>query len=93
MINGVVRQLNFENQEFEVVMAGSTFKGGDLLIKPMQEKVWEFAEGAKFLRLEAPPVVGGVLLAMERAGEDGYAHRKTLVDTSFRFYNKYVDAP
>jgi N-acetylglucosamine kinase-like BadF-type ATPase len=92
MIKGVARQLNFENQEFEVIMAGSTFKGGDLLIKPMQEIVWDFAPSAKFLRLEAPPVAGGVLLAMEKAGEDGYTHRQTLIETTQILSKRIIEA-
>jgi N-acetylglucosamine kinase-like BadF-type ATPase len=82
MINGVIRQLKFEAQEFEVVMAGSTFKGGDLLVEPMKQTVLELAPGAKFLLLDAPPVVGGVLLGMEHAGVNGYAHRARLIDTT-----------
>jgi N-acetylglucosamine kinase-like BadF-type ATPase len=88
MINGVIRQLGFETLEFEVVMAGSTFKGGDLLIKPMKDKVWEFAPGANFVRLKSPPVVGGVLLGMEMAGYDGNPHRANLIETTSNFSSK-----
>jgi len=93
MINGVVRQLKFEDQVFEVIMAGSTFKGGDLLTKPMMEAVWELAPGANFLRLEAPPVIGGVLLGMELAGVDGYAHRAKLIETTQNFSNPVTEIP
>jgi N-acetylglucosamine kinase-like BadF-type ATPase len=82
MINGVIRQLKFEEREFEVVMAGSTFKGGPLLIHPMMETVYSLATGTKFLRLAAPPVVGGVLLGMEQAGVNGNPHREKLIETT-----------
>jgi N-acetylglucosamine kinase-like BadF-type ATPase len=82
MVNGVIHQLSFEEQEFEVIMAGSTFKGGDLLIKPMKETVLQLAPGAKFLRLAASPVVGGVLLGMEQAGVNGYVHRSRLIESA-----------
>lgn len=82
MINGVVRQLGFENEMVEVVMAGSTFKGGDLLIGPMVETVCDVAPEARFLRLSAPPVVGGVLLGMEQAGVNGNLYRQELIRTT-----------
>jgi N-acetylglucosamine kinase-like BadF-type ATPase len=81
MINGVARQLNYGSEEFEIVMIGSTFKGGPLLIDPMQKAVKEKFPLAKFFRLEAPPVVGAILLAM---GEDLRTNpeiRKKLVNT------------
>jgi N-acetylglucosamine kinase-like BadF-type ATPase len=65
---GIIRQLGFQDQPVEVVLAGSFFRGGPALIQPLQETVLTDAPGARFVRLAAPPVVGGVLLGMERAG-------------------------
>ncbi len=79
---GVIRQLNFEEQEFEVVMVGSLYAGGDLLLTPFKEAIWQIAPGAKFVRLAAPPVVGGVLLGMEKAGFVGYHLREHLVEAA-----------
>lgn len=79
LIKGVARQLKIETQEFEVILIGSTFKGGPLLLDPMKVAVREFAPKAQFVRLNAPPVVGGVLLGMEQAGVDNTAERKQLV--------------
>jgi N-acetylglucosamine kinase-like BadF-type ATPase len=93
MINGVVRQLKFEDREFEVVMAGSTFKGGHLLIDPMVNTVRRLAPGAKFLRLASPPVVGGVLLGMEQAGVNGNPHRGKLIETTRILIGEVPDAP
>jgi N-acetylglucosamine kinase-like BadF-type ATPase len=80
---GVIRQLNFQDQEFEVVMAGSLFSGGDLYIKPLRETIWRTAPRARFVRLEAPPVVGGVLLAMEQVqGREAYRVRDRLIEST-----------
>lgn len=67
-VNGIIRQLHFENLECDVVMIGSMFKGGDLLIEPFKAEVRKTAPAAKFVKLNVPPVVGGVILAMEQAG-------------------------
>jgi N-acetylglucosamine kinase-like BadF-type ATPase len=68
MINGVIRQLDFERLEFDVVMTGSTFNGGSMLIDPMRETVLKFAPKANFVRLSVPPVVGAVMLGFEAGG-------------------------
>lgn len=68
MVNGIVRQLSFEELECDVVMIGSMFKGGELLIAPFKETVLKVTPKAQFIQLTVPPVVGGVLLAMEQAG-------------------------
>lgn len=65
---GVIRQLEFEALEFDVVLAGSLFKGGPLLVDPLREALHAVAPGARLVRLTAPPVVGGVLLGMEQGG-------------------------
>src|SRR5690606_4945379 len=68
LAEGVIRQLQLENETFEVVLAGSLFKGGPMLIEPLREVVQAIAPGARLVRLNAPPVVGAVLLGMEQAG-------------------------
>jgi N-acetylglucosamine kinase-like BadF-type ATPase len=65
MVNSVVRQLQFETAEFDVVLVGSMFEGGELLQEPMRQTVHSIAAGARFLRLAVPPVYGGVLLGMD----------------------------
>ncbi len=82
MTCGVIRQLNFEPLEFDVVLVGSMYDGGPLLTEPMRETIHAAAPGARFVRLTAPPVVGGVLLAMELAGVNGYAMRDRLIATT-----------
>jgi N-acetylglucosamine kinase-like BadF-type ATPase len=68
MANAVIRQLEFENLAFDVVMAGSMFEGGAMLIDPMRETVHKLAPGARLVRLNDPPVVGAVMLGMEADG-------------------------
>jgi N-acetylglucosamine kinase-like BadF-type ATPase len=68
MANAVIRQLGFEDLAFDVVMAGSMFEGGPMMIDPMRETICKFAPGARLVRLSVPPVLGAVLLGMEAAG-------------------------
>ena len=82
MANGVIRQLGFQTEEFEVVLVGSLYEGGPLLTQPMRQTIQALAPGARFVRLSAPPVVGGVLLGMEQAGLNGWAVRRSLVEST-----------
>jgi N-acetylglucosamine kinase-like BadF-type ATPase len=68
MVNAVVRQLGFEELAFDVVMTGSMFNGGDLLMNPMRQTVHNLAPRARFVRLTVPPVVGAVMLGFEAGG-------------------------
>lgn len=79
MANGVIRQLGFEALSFDIVMAGSFFNGSPLLAEAMREIIHPIAPGARLVRLNAPPVVGGVLLGAEQAGEDPSVLRETLI--------------
>jgi len=65
MANAVIRQLEFENLAFDVVMTGSMFEGGTMLIEPMRETIHKLAPGARLVRLHTPPVIGAVMLGME----------------------------
>ncbi|HET9906029.1 MAG TPA: BadF/BadG/BcrA/BcrD ATPase family protein [Anaerolineales bacterium] len=88
MANAVIRQLEFENFAFDVVMTGSMFEGGELLIVPMRETIHKFAPKARLVRLTAPPVLGAVMLGMEASQFDVTpAIRKTLIDSVSLFRN------
>ena len=88
MANAVIRQLEFENLSFDVVMTGSMFEGGELLIVPMRETIHKLAPKARCVRLNAPPVLGAVMLGMETSGfEVTPAIRKTMIDTTSLFRN------
>jgi N-acetylglucosamine kinase-like BadF-type ATPase len=68
MANAVIRQLEFETLEFDVVMAGSMFEGGAILSEPMRETIQVLAPKARLVRLQVPPVMGAVLLGIEASG-------------------------
>ena len=68
MANAVIHQLDFQDIEFEVVLIGSMFKGGEMLITPMREKIHSLAPKARLIRTEVKPVIGATLLGMEAAG-------------------------
>ena len=88
MANAVIRQLEFENLAFDVVMTGSMFEGGEMLIAPMRETIHKVAPKARFVRLKAPPVLGAVMLGMEASEfEVTSAIRKTMMDTISPFRN------
>jgi N-acetylglucosamine kinase-like BadF-type ATPase len=84
MANGVIRQLEIEGEEFPVVLAGSLFDGGSLLVEPLRAEVHSIAPRAEFLRLKALPVVGAVLLAMEQVGLHNPAVRRRLANAQDR---------
>ena len=65
LAKGAIRQLHLVGKPFEVVLSGSFFKAGDIIINPMKESVLRLAPYAAFHTLELPPVCGGCLLAME----------------------------
>lgn len=79
---GIIHQLGFEQVEFELVQAGSIYKGSPLLSAAMRDTVLNLAPHARFVRLEAPPVVGGVLLGMEAAGISFGHVRRQLIDST-----------
>jgi N-acetylglucosamine kinase-like BadF-type ATPase len=82
LAKSVIRQLAIEDLEFEIVLVGSMFKGGPLLIDPMFETIHAVAPKARLVPLTAPPVAGAVLLAMEQVNsKPDHEIRQTLIDT------------
>lgn len=80
--NAIIRQLEFENLAFDVVMTGSMFEGGPLLIDPMRKTIQSLAPKARMVRLTVPPVIGAVILGMEAGNlRSTPSIRKTLADT------------
>jgi len=68
LARAVIRQLEFEGLDFDVVLAGSMYDGSPLLIDTMRQAIHALAPGARLVRLTAPPVTGGIILGMEQAG-------------------------
>lgn len=78
---GIIRQLGFEELDFEVVLGGSFFNGSPLLAEELGKSVRRVAPGACLVRLAVPPVVGGVMLGMDVAGAHQPAARLKLIET------------
>jgi len=85
LAKAVIRQLGFETLAFEVVLVGSLFNGGPLLIEPLQATIHTLAPGARLVRLKAPPVVGAVLLGMEQVHLDTATARPRLIASTQQF--------
>ncbi len=68
MVNAVARQLEFQELEFDVVMIGSMFDAGPVLVDPMRRKIQTESPRARFIRLACPPVAGAAVLALEEGG-------------------------
>jgi N-acetylglucosamine kinase-like BadF-type ATPase len=82
LAQGVIRQLDLGDLDFEVVMVGSLFDTGPMLVESMQTTVCQTAPGARFVGLTVPPVVGGVLLGMRQWGIRTEARREVLIETT-----------
>ena len=65
LANAVIRQLGFEQLEFDVVQTGSLWKGSPLLSEAMLERLHPCAPGARLVGLSASPVYGAIMLAGE----------------------------
>src|SRR5437763_1156626 len=67
----VIRTLGMEDLAFDLVLAGGMFRGGShLFVEAVDHVVRLAAPNATFVALDAPPVVGAVLLAMDGIGEE-----------------------
>lgn len=77
---GVIRQLEIGHLAFDIVLAGSLYKGSPLIQESLSDVVHDEAPRARPVRLEAPPVVGAVLLAMELADIEPATARPRLVE-------------
>lgn len=77
--NAVIRQLDIQDREFDIILIGSVFKAGDIYLMPFTETVHAFAPGSHLIHLKVPPVVGAILLAAETANINPSLIRETLV--------------
>jgi N-acetylglucosamine kinase-like BadF-type ATPase len=88
LATGVIRQLGFEDSVFEVILAGSLFNSrSPLLQEAIQVTIHAVAPKARIIPLNAPPVIGGVLLGMEQAGIEYINVRQTLIETTNAILN------
>lgn len=82
LANTVIGQLGLEAERFDVVLSGSLYKGSPRLQEAMGRTIHAVAPGARLVRLEAPPVVGGVLLGMEQCALALEPRRPALIATT-----------
>ncbi len=76
---GVINQLDLQNEIFDIVLIGSIFDGHPAMQETLGETVHQVAPAARLVRLNVPPVVGGVLLGMEAGGVDFRSKRQALI--------------
>ncbi len=86
----VIRQLGIEQLEFEVVLVGSLYEMGEMLIAPMRRVIRSEAPYARLVQLSSPPVVGGVLLAMEQVGVNPSHFREHLIKSTRGYLDKLI---
>lgn len=86
--NGVIRQIELEDAEFDLVLIGSLYNGGPLLTEPLRQTVHSLAPGARLVRLQAPPVVGGALIGMQQVGITPAAVRERLLASAAQIMQK-----
>lgn len=84
----VIRQLELQNDDIEVVLIGSIFKAGEIYLKPFRNTIQAFAPRAKLFQLTVPPVVGSVLLAAETIDLQNPGLRKNLVPSTIKLLSK-----
>ncbi len=69
MANAVARKLGMTGEAFDVVMAGSVFRGrGTVLTDALRKDVVSVCPRARCIRPVFEPVVGGLLMAFDAAG-------------------------
>ena len=82
MAVSVINQLDLQSEVFDVVLIGSLYAGHPLMTASMRTTIHRIAPGARLVRLTAPPVVGGVILGMQAAGQDARPLRSKLIETT-----------
>jgi N-acetylglucosamine kinase-like BadF-type ATPase len=90
---GVIHQLNFEKMSFEVVLAGSFYKGSPLVAESLKAEIDTVAPKSKVVRLTAPPVVGGVVLAKQEVKQYDVTTRQRLIETISAFVPQTAQLP
>jgi N-acetylglucosamine kinase-like BadF-type ATPase len=82
LTNGVIRQLELQNETFDVVLSGSLYKGSPALKEEMGKTIRAVAANAHLVRLQAPPVIGGVLLGLQQCGLNTAPVRQILIKST-----------
>jgi N-acetylglucosamine kinase-like BadF-type ATPase len=88
LANAIIRQLDIADLEFDVVLAGSMFRGGPLLTDPMWETITQLAPRTSMVHMDAPPVAGSVILGMEQIGLQGTKEIRRNVSQSLQRFQQ-----
>ncbi len=77
-VGALIRRLHMEQSSFDIVLAGSVMTKGSTahMIDAIRATVAEIAPSAQIVKLNAEPVTGAVLSAMDCAGLEPAAHIK-----------------
>lgn len=83
----VIRRLGMEREAFDLVLSGGLFRSASpLFLRTLVQTVQAVAPEARPVRLEAPPVVGAVLLAMEATGLEPTAQARASLAAQARLH-------
>ncbi len=85
LAKAVIRQLDVAEDEVDIVLAGSFYKGSPIIQEKMAENIHTLAPKANLIRLETSPVVGATLLGMEAGGIDAPLLRRVLTEKLAHF--------
>ncbi len=81
MASAIIRRLNLTRLDPDVVLAGGVIEGIDAAFESRVSKaINDVAPGARLTRLEAKPVTGAVLLALDRWLRDDPSRREPAAD-------------
>ena len=87
--DGPVELTRGASGETRLVLSGGVFRSpSPLLLDALRETVLAVAPGGRPALLEAPPVVGAVLLAMEQTGMKPAAVREALIESTSELLRK-----
>lgn len=68
LASGLLKALHVTDCCFSIAGVGGVFKAGDLILKPMQAKIWETNPNACLVRPRFNPAVGALLLGLKECG-------------------------
>ncbi len=80
----VIRRLGMAEEAFGVVPFGSVFKAGEPILRPFEEGITRVAPRAAFVFPRYEPVVGALLIALQRGGVEVDAALLATLDEQLR---------
>lgn len=78
----VARQIGLVKDEVEIILSGSIFDAGEILLQPMGQIIYNSLPKGKIIRLEGPSVVGPVVLGMQTVDLESDHVRQMLIQSS-----------